>query len=898
MLDVADIQSSNPLFSISGNTSFSIQPYAAYQLPVLFSPVSAAFESGTLSIISNDLSSPNIINLSGEGIFPPVISVSPDSFFYDLNVGDSITTQLFIDNSSGLGELTFQISDRLLAGGTISKTPNHNYLKFNKTSQESKNLIDIDFKNLLNFKSIKNGIHKIQNQLITENPMMSLPVIIQDIIGDGGIADINQIRGQVFNDNLQIEYVFADGINISVLTVAILLLDIDRNPMTGATDPFYFHDLGVDYYVYYYPPDFGNEIYLFEYATGNSYSVPYNINGSTISYSIPLIYLDNYDGEMDLLALSGNSQEILDWAPNEGHGTLADVFWLTEDPSSGVIPPGGNLTIEIRANTSELIGGNYLAGVDIQNNDPAKPGVEIPFALHLTGIPQIIASPDSLNFGETYIGYYNSLLVSISSSGTDSLIGNVSSSAPQFILIDSDFALPVGGVKSIEVQFHPAAVGIFKAELTIISNASPTPQVISLSGEGLIAPNITTNINSIEFESNPGDTISSGFVIHNTGGSNLVVEISDVVTNNNSERLFAAGFNMIYEISTSDGQILNSFPTPVFANLATGLAFSGDQLFFTDADYTPNIFVLDPQNGNIITSYPSQSNHCDGLAYVNPYLYALDSYYPVINVMNPQNGNRIKIIYPTVYIFGGLDGGYGRLFSSEFGTIYELDLKDGSILNSFSSINGTYGIGFTGEKLYSSVPWAGIDEYDPNSGNFIRTISTTGYPALAGGGIRDAEWLTENPLQVVIPATESATIGMSIVVPDEPGQYYADIILDSNDPDSSVLQIHVLLDVVTGIKEENPLPTVYSLYNNYPNPFNPSTKIVYTIQQKDKVILKVFDIVGNEIATLVDEEQKPGKYEVQFSVGQDTSPGLASGIYFYKLQTENFTEIKKMILIK
>ena len=167
----------------------------------------------------------------------------------------------------------------------------------------------------------------------------------------------------------------------------------------------------MDYFVEYYPLGLGNEITIIEYSTGNQYSVPYNINGTTISYSVPLSILGNDDGEMDLLAVSGYvNLDALDWAPDTGHATLLeDVFWLSEDPTFGVIPPGGNMKIEIRANTSELIGGNYLASIDVQSNDPGNPVVEIPFTLHLTGIPQISVSPDSLNFGETYIGYYNSL---------------------------------------------------------------------------------------------------------------------------------------------------------------------------------------------------------------------------------------------------------------------------------------------------------------------------------------------------------------------------------------------------------------------------------------------------------------------------------------------------------
>ena len=85
----------------------------------------------------------------------------------------------------------------------------------------------------------------------------------------------------------------------------------------------------------------------------------------------------------------------------------------------------------------------------------------------------------------------------------------------------------------------------------------------------------------------------------------------------------------------------------------------------------------------------------------------------------------------------------------------------------------------------------------------------------------------------------------------------------------------------------------YTLHQNYPNPFNPSTIISYSIPQGSFVSLKVYDLLGNEIATLVDEEKHAGSYEVEFVV-----VGLPSGIYFYKLIANGFTQTKKMILIK
>jgi hypothetical protein len=101
-------------------------------------------------------------------------------------------------------------------------------------------------------------------------------------------------------------------------------------------------------------------------------------------------------------------------------------------------------------------------------------------------------------------------------------------------------------------------------------------------------------------------------------------------------------------------------------------------------------------------------------------------------------------------------------------------------------------------------------------------------------------------------------------------------------------------------------PTEFSVSQNYPNPFNPNTKIKYTVpsvtlrqaQSDILVTLKVFDVLGNEVATLVNEEKPAGEYEVEFSVGQDSSPDIASGIYFYQLKAANYTETKKMILLK
>lgn len=98
---------------------------------------------------------------------------------------------------------------------------------------------------------------------------------------------------------------------------------------------------------------------------------------------------------------------------------------------------------------------------------------------------------------------------------------------------------------------------------------------------------------------------------------------------------------------------------------------------------------------------------------------------------------------------------------------------------------------------------------------------------------------------------------------------------------------------LVGIKENEEIVTEYKLNQNYPNPFNPSTTISYQISASSHVSLKIFDVLGREVATLIDEEKQAGKYEVRFN-----SSGLASGIYFYQLVTDKTTNALKMILQK
>lgn len=110
-------------------------------------------------------------------------------------------------------------------------------------------------------------------------------------------------------------------------------------------------------------------------------------------------------------------------------------------------------------------------------------------------------------------------------------------------------------------------------------------------------------------------------------------------------------------------------------------------------------------------------------------------------------------------------------------------------------------------------------------------------------------------------------------------------------PDTSWVVINVLPPILgTETKE---ICYTYKLEQNYPNPFNPSTIIRYEIPEQTFASLKIYDILGNEVATLANEEKRAGSYEVVFN-----STKLSSGVYIYKLQTTKFIQTNKMTLIK
>lgn len=127
-----------------------------------------------------------------------------------------------------------------------------------------------------------------------------------------------------------------------------------------------------------------------------------------------------------------------------------------------------------------------------------------------------------------------------------------------------------------------------------------------------------------------------------------------------------------------------------------------------------------------------------------------------------------------------------------------------------------------------------------------------------------------------------------------PGQYIDNLTFLGIPPFSLPgLETKLTNDIVVSISDDEAKPESFALYQNYPNPFNPLTSIEYRVGSMEYVTLKVFDVLGNEVAIFVNEEKPAGTYEINFDASK-----LSSGVYFYQLQAGSFVETKKMLLLK
>ncbi len=302
--------------------------------------------------------------------------------------------------------------------------------------------------------------------------------------------------------------------------------------------------------------------------------------------------------------------------------------------------------------------------------------------------------------------------------------------------------------------------------------------------------------------------------------------------------------------------------------------------------------AIDPSNTSVlyVATQGGIFKSADGASsWVPAYSPLLEGCYSV--AIDPNNSNMVFLGSGTYddYVKKSTDG--GSTWSSSGGgfnyeVIFALKVIPGNPTTVYAGGFYSFGFGGTNSGLYSlpygSSNWTkDIDNfytsevaYNPNNPSEIYSSSFNAgiYRSTDGGN----SW---NSISNSLPYSISDAV-----------------CFDSNKVFAAFRNAGIweTNSLITGIKNENgKLPSTFSLSQNFPNPFNPTTTINYSIPKSSFVSIKVYDLLGKEVATIVNEEKTAGNYSVTFNANK-----FSSGIYFYRMQSGKYAEAKKLILLK
>ncbi|MBI5476248.1 MAG: choice-of-anchor D domain-containing protein [Ignavibacteriales bacterium] len=553
-------------------------------------------------------------------------------------------------------------------------------------------------------------------------------------------------------------------------------------------------------------------------------------------------------------SLAHNGQDLW-WVNSSWSPTLYQIDdgiqeCITVIPSAGTIQPGQAQNIEITFNGFGIDTSTINSNLLVISNDPDDDSITVSTTLNVIGAPNIYVTPSTITFDSTFVGYSKTDTLLVQNTGVQSLIiGNISSGNPSFSTDLSSFTLNPSGKQKLVVRFSPTTSGNITGNITFTSNdPSNGTYLIPVSGKAMHPPVIGVNPQTLSFTLLEGDSTTSSFIINNSGLGELQYDIENEfifpvpppVTNykilssiknikvaepsrkyenvddksleeltiptalssinNLGRRLFSVNGNKIYEIDLNTGNPIRaiSLPTVTYWWMESGLAFSGQRLYVSN-NYDSKIYIVDPFTGKVIKRYSQPPETIQDLAFVNGKLYALAPNSNTIYEMNPYDGAILRSIVPPVYIGGGMDGGNGRLFVSNYGNaIYELSLVDGSVINSWQPVNYIRSMGFCGDTLYASDQCI-TAKYNPNTGECYGSQSGLCKNGMLAGGT--SVWLSESQITGVIQPGQNQQIDLKINAKElYGGNFNANLVVSSNDPVSPQKNVSASL-TVTGIPD-------------------------------------------------------------------------------------------------
>ncbi len=401
-----------------------------------------------------------------------------------------------------------------------------------------------------------------------------------------------------------------------------------------------------------------------------------------------------------------------------------------------------------------------------------------------------------------------------------------------------------------------------RTEAIIDKDADPT------SGSGGTASGSTT-VRSVVFKSpqyyrfwNFGSNPQYPTITKSSDNLTYIVAWNEITT----------GQNKFVNNQLNAGDIKNFGINGNCVQVANALNKQGMLGLVFDASTSPYSFN---KTSNIGSFYPKAGNSGLSVNYGRQGLVGKDSlqfYFAIGDIIKDQQ--HIKFInLPEEFAVNSLESLNYALISEAFvindGESFVYSVQYGMVGNQYAQLSDGKQVNFKVKLI------------DANTGELLRVFDNVTY---SGSNLQNYNNIL---YQVSVNEIGSKTVKMCLEVNDNLNGFYT-VTDKMNDED-----VFAKLNTKEVNLVENIEITSYDLFQNYPNPFNPSTTISYQVPDNCRVTLKVFDVLGKEVTTLVDEYKSKGKYDVQFNAKH-----LASGMYIYQIKAGDFVSSKKLMLMK
>jgi len=566
----------------------------------------------------------------------------------------------------------------------------------------------------------------------------------------------------------------------------------------------------------------------------------------------------------------------------------------------------------------------------------------------------VLITPDTLYMGQIPVGSKNVRQIKIFNLATSTLkISGLSlenDTDNSYKILNNPGSISLGQLQSIilQIEFSPSSNGLKQIELVIQSNASTSPDRRLLYGTGLTNSPPTfervfgneedNTINSVQQTLDGGYILAGSTILSGEDFTDMYVVKTDSLGEIKWEKVFGGkDTETITEIiQTSDGNYM------AFGNTDSKGA-GGFDFYLVKLDPTGNIIWEKTYGGSRDERSADMIKTSDGgYLLLGSTLSFGDGLNSDVNVRkvssdgtelwnkrfggsNGDSGNKIIATQDGNYVIlassdsfgaGGfdiwlikIDGNSGELWNKTYGGSKDeigngiVELPNGSLV----IVGYTVSFGAGSRDIYIiKTNSSGSELWNKTDGGLYRDYATN--------IVSENDGIIYTTVKQSAPEVDSSTALINKA--DFDGNEFwqtnfsggaADLILNNdkhiiiagstikygNKSEGYFLNVNqngVITAVNNLVTQE---PTTFKLFNNYPNPFNPITTIEFDVPKQSQVKLQIFNILGQKVATLVNDEYRTGRYKLQFN-----ADGLASGVYFYKIIAGDFVQIKKMILLK